>query len=82
MSLPDEKKLRWMCRRGLLELDLVLTKILDEKYADLTDEQKTLFIELLEESDTDLLGWLLNQTPPPKLWVDNKKKLLTLLNQG
>jgi antitoxin CptB len=81
MSLPDEKKLRWMCRRGLLELDLVLTKILDEKYANLTEEQKVFFIELLEEPDNDLLGWLLNQTPPPDEWSEDKKSLLACLNR-
>jgi len=77
--IENEKKLRWMCRRGLLELDLVLTKILDDKYQSFDIQQKKLFIELLSEADTDLLPWLLNQNPPPEEWSQAKKDLLLCL---
>jgi antitoxin CptB len=78
-DLPNTNKLKWMCRRGLLELDLVLTKILDEKYDDLTQQQKKLFIELLEEPDTDLLAWLLNQTLVPSHWNSDMVELVKAL---
>lgn len=53
MSVEDER-VRWHCRRGLLELDLVLSKFLDKKYPGLSISQKTVFTTLLDHSDNDL----------------------------
>lgn len=57
-------RLRWACRRGMLELDLVLLKFVDGTYNDLTDEDKTLFVKLLECEDPDLFSWLMGQELP------------------
>jgi len=46
-SLP-EKRLKWKCRRGLLELDLVLTKYLEKTPYDAE------LVELLDLADNDL----------------------------
>lgn len=81
MDLTDEKKIRWMCRRGLLELDIILTQILEHKYPSLTARQKALFIELLSEADTDLLAWLLQQNPLPDHWSPEKITLVEALKQ-
>ena len=48
-------RLRWSCRRGLLELDLVLQRFLREEYPLLADEQKQTFSRLLGLPDNDLL---------------------------
>ena len=48
-------RLRWSCRRGLLELDLVLQRFLREEYPLLGDEQKQTFRRLLGLPDNDLL---------------------------
>jgi len=48
-------RIRWNCRRGLLELDLVLQRFVDRHYAGLTAEQKRAFEALLAEPDNDLL---------------------------
>jgi len=48
-------RIRWHCRRGLLELDLVLQRFVDRHYAGLTAEQKREFEALLKEPDNDLL---------------------------
>jgi succinate dehydrogenase flavin-adding protein (antitoxin of CptAB toxin-antitoxin module) len=48
-------RIRWHCRRGLLELDLVLKRFVDHHYAGLSAEQKRAFEALLEEADNDLL---------------------------
>ena len=47
-------RLRWRCRRGLLELDIVLSRFIDNHYSSLTATEKTAFIELLTEADNDL----------------------------
>jgi len=48
------RRLRWHCRRGLLELDLTLGRFLDEKLAGLSTEQVAQFEALLEYEDNDL----------------------------
>lgn len=53
MSVEDER-IRWHCRRGLLELDLVLSKFLDKKYPALSGPQKSIFSRLLAYQDNDL----------------------------
>jgi antitoxin CptB len=47
-------RLRWHCRRGKLELDLVLVRFLDVHLAGLTPGQHEAFKTLLEYSDNDL----------------------------
>ena len=57
-------RLQWQCRRGMLELDLYLTKFLEKKYQYLSDEQKMLFESLLSEPDPVLLAWFTGQLTP------------------
>lgn len=47
-------RLRWRCRRGMLELDLVLERFLGENYAQLTARQRQEFETLLELEDHEL----------------------------
>ena len=55
MRKEDYEKLRWRCiRRGLLELDIALTKFLDEDFAKLDDQQAQAFAALSELEDPDL----------------------------
>lgn len=49
------ERLRWRCiRRGLLELDLILTRFLDEDYAKLNPEQAAAFATLANFEDPEL----------------------------
>jgi len=52
--MGEEDRVRWHCRRGLLELDLVLSKFLNKHYATLSDSQKAVFNRLLDYTDNDL----------------------------
>jgi len=47
-------RLRWHCRRGLLELDLVLERYLARHAARMSGEEAGLLAELLEYADNDL----------------------------
>ena len=47
-------RIRWHCRRGMLELDLVLARFLDRHFADLPPSQQEAFKALLEYPDNDL----------------------------
>lgn len=54
MEIVELNRLRWRCRRGLLELDIVLTRFIDKHYEMLSPEERSAFIELLTEADNDL----------------------------
>ena len=65
----DKAQLNWACRRGMLELDLVLERFMKAGYDSLTDTQKVDFEELLRCQDQDLWRWFLQSEQPsdPKL---------------
>ena len=57
MSLNDRTRdrVRWRCRRGLLELDLVLNAFLEQHYDSLDASGLEAFKSLLARSDHELL---------------------------
>jgi len=61
----SEARLRWRCRRGMLELDLVLAAFLAQGYAQLNDTQKQQFDRLLNETDPNLYDWLIQHRECP-----------------
>ena len=62
--MADFDRIRWRCRRGLLELDLILKRFLDNHFDRLDARQRDLFNQLLDESDNDLLDWALGRGEP------------------
>ena len=73
----DIGKIRWKCRRGMLELDIILKNFYDRQFQILTDEEKILFSQLLDEPDPLLYNWLLchDATHDPKLKIILEKIL-------
>ncbi|MDE2088864.1 MAG: succinate dehydrogenase assembly factor 2 [Gammaproteobacteria bacterium] len=59
-----QERLRWRCRRGMLELDLLLLGFLERHYAALPDIQQRAFQALLCHPDEVLLAWLLGRESP------------------
>ena len=57
-------RLRWQCRRGMLELDEFLNRFLDKQYRKMSDEKKQTFEQILDLPDQLLLEYLLGQTRP------------------
>ena len=56
MTPVELNRLRWRCRRGLLENDLVLERFLKEHGAQLEGERLSAFQSLLEYPDDELWG--------------------------
>ncbi|MDD5057621.1 MAG: succinate dehydrogenase assembly factor 2 [Sideroxydans sp.] len=48
------ERVRWRCRRGLLELDIVLGRFVEQRYRTMDHEQRVIFDELLDMPDTEL----------------------------
>jgi antitoxin CptB len=58
MSAVEVRRLGWRCRRGLLELDIVLQRFSAEHLAGLTAQELAAFDVLLDYSDNALLDVL------------------------
>jgi antitoxin CptB len=65
MSEDKRARLRWHCRRGMLELDVILRRFADRDLDRLGAVDLALFERLLEQSDPDLMDWLLKGEPVP-----------------
>jgi len=57
-------KLKWRCRRGLLENDLFIERFFARHEATLTERQAQGLQALMDLSDNDLLDLLLRRTEP------------------
>lgn len=51
-------KLRWACRRGMLELDVLLGNFLEQAYLTLSSDDQAIFVKLLDRNDQELFNWL------------------------
>ena len=74
--MKEMNRVRWSCRRGMLELDLVLTGFLDKHYPKLTKSQVKMFTKLLEYPDTELLDMIMARTEPAE---NTMKSVLQLI---
>jgi len=54
MDRLQHDRLKWKCRRGLLELDLVLERFLQREARTLSESDAATLGELLEQPDNDL----------------------------
>ncbi|TXI17855.1 MAG: succinate dehydrogenase assembly factor 2 [Nitrosomonas sp.] len=52
--MKEFERARWRCRRGLLELDIILQRFMDRYYMQLDDEGLQQFERLLALADNDL----------------------------
>ena len=57
-------RLRWRCRRGIKEMDVLLERFLTRSYPSLAADEQGLFEKLLEEADLDLYGWVMERAEP------------------
>jgi len=67
MSDPTElltgSRLKWACRRGMLELDILLGDFIESDYAPLPEQDKRRFQKLLALGDQDLFEHFMKHTP-------------------
>jgi len=57
VDLAHKSKLRWRCRRGMRELDLLLAGHLDRHGDTLAGQPLEIFERLLAANDMDLYAW-------------------------
>lgn len=64
MDDVELKRLRWRCRRGLLENDLVLERFLERYGSRLTQRQVQAFEKLLDYGDKELWDLVARRSEP------------------
>ena len=57
-------RLRWRCRRGMRELDVVLQRYLETRYTMAPLAEQQAFEQLLDEQDPQLLAYLMGRERP------------------
>lgn len=72
----NKQRTYWACRRGMLELDLMLMAFFTHEFDKLTANDQDLFAKLLAETDQCLYDWLLSKAQvPPKVYATLIEKI-------
>ena len=77
--MSDLDRVRWQCRRGLLELDLVLARFLEHQFATLSAGEQEAFKRLLHYSDNDLWDLIAGRREAA---AEEPSRLIALLRQA
>ena len=59
--MVSDAQLIWSCRRGMLELDIILSRFVANGLSTLTVAEREVFARLLTKPDPDLYSWLMGQ---------------------
>lgn len=59
VDVTEMRRLQWQCRRGMLELDVLLERFLTHDYPTLATSERQTFERLLHCTDQDLWQWLI-----------------------
>ncbi|SIQ42196.1 succinate dehydrogenase assembly factor 2 [Marinobacterium stanieri] len=57
----DVRRLTWQCRRGMLELDVLLVPFMEQAFRDLAEDDQDRFVRLLDCEDQDLFVWFMQR---------------------
>ena len=74
--MSDMSRLRWRCRRGTKELDIVMNRYLQERYETASAEEQASFNALLDIEDPIIFDWLMDKNQAEDV---NLKALVEIL---
>lgn len=75
LDAREKARLAWHCRRGMLELDLILQRFLEQGLDKLSADELNAFDSLLSCTDPELYAWLMGQMDPE----DNELKAIVTI---
>jgi antitoxin CptB len=73
------RKLKWFCRRGMKELDILLERFIDNHQDSLADGAWPDFETLLQTEDDVLWGWFQDSSSPD---ASRYEELLVQIRRG
>ncbi|MEC6798977.1 MULTISPECIES: succinate dehydrogenase assembly factor 2 [Photobacterium] len=59
LGAEEKARVKWACRRGMLELDVLVMPFFEECFDDLSEQEQRDFISLLTCDDPDLFKWMM-----------------------
>ncbi|MBT8144088.1 MAG: succinate dehydrogenase assembly factor 2 [Gammaproteobacteria bacterium] len=81
--MSERSRLRWLCRRGMKELDVLLSAYLDQVYPRAEAADRRRFEQLLEWPDPELYGLLTGKdSAPDEAMQDFVDRLRRLIHKG
>ena len=75
-------KLRWRCRRGMKELDVLLTRYVEERFCGASDQERDAFRQLLETQDPVLYAYCMGKERPPPRFAALIERITTAHSPG
>lgn len=68
--MDDERRLRWMLRRGMKELDIMVMRYHAGRYAEAPPLEREAFVRLLETvEDPDIWSWSMSYSEVPSEYL-------------
>lgn len=61
MDAKERARVRWRCRRGMLEMDVFILPFFDQCFDDLSEQEKRDFDKMLDCNDPQLFAWVMEQ---------------------
>ncbi len=75
-SETDIKRLGWHCRRGMLELDVILGPFLEKHFRQLPFSDQQCFEKLVACEDQDIFAWVMKHAEPDD---ENLKRIVDVV---
>ena len=67
----EKGRIQWLLRRGMRELDVVVTRYYERRFAAASEAERAVFVKLLETvEDPDLWAWIMGHQIPPAEYAD------------
>jgi antitoxin CptB len=64
IDATDLARLRWRCRRGMRELDVLLLRYVDQAWPHVSNGERDAFAQLVDLPDPELFGYLVGRAEP------------------
>lgn len=61
----QDAQIRWRLRRGMKELDVLLSRWYEQHWPRASGPQRAAFVALLDCEDPDIWSWLMGYSAPP-----------------
>lgn len=79
LDTKEKARLAWHCRRGMLELDLILQRFLEHRFDYLSPKEREAFNSLLSCTDPELFAWLMGHADPQDIEL---KRIVTIIRNS
>ncbi len=72
----QEARLRWLLRRGMKELDIVVARYYQHRYPVAPEAERATFVQLVEQvEDPDIWAWTMGYADVPAEYADVVEQL-------